>query len=146
MSCKDPACIHYHTFGVLVKDIQCLFLPDHHPTPPLLRLPGEIRNSIYRLLLLDHNPLNFTSRSKLHLALNKQIYKEARFILYTENVFAIPYPFWSNEGGNEGSILDKPERFKKEDVELIKHWFFQTLVCSRYAALPQLCIEGSPLY
>ena len=119
------------------ETIQCLFLPHHHPTPPLLRLPGEIRNSIYRILLTYHGSINFAMRLHCHLILNKQIYAEARFILYTENDFAIVAPCWPKEGG----IMKIIDRFKKEDVELIRAWTFQAQVCSRPTELPWLCIE-----
>lgn len=137
ISCKDPACNHYQTFDARGETIQCLFLPHHHPTPPLLRVPGEIRNSIYRILLTQHAPIDFARRLGHHLTLNKQIYAEARGILYTENDFMIMAPSWPVQGG----ILKKPNRFKKEDVELIGAWTFQAQVCARSTELPWLCID-----
>lgn len=137
ISCQDPACNHYQTFDANGANIQCLFLPHHHTRPPLLRLPGEIRNSIYRILLTQHAPIDFARRLGYHLTLNKQIYAEARVILYTENEFMIMAHSWPVQGG----ILKKPNRFKKEDVELIGAWTFQTQVCSRPTELLWLCIK-----
>ena len=137
ISCKDPACNHYQIFDAMGENMQCLFLPHHHITPPLLRLPGEIRNSIYRILLTHHTPIDFARRLKYHLTLNKQIYAEARVILYTENEFMIMARSWPRQGG----ILKNPNRFKKDDLELIRRWTFQTQVCSRPTDLPWVCIE-----
>jgi len=61
---------------------------------PLLALPGEIRNRIYRYILIKPNPfavkLQFSPRDTALLQVHKMVYKEASTIFYYENTFRIP--------------------------------------------------------
>ncbi len=61
---------------------------------PLLALPGEIRNRIYRYVLIKPNPfavkLQFSPRDTALLQVNKMVYKEASTVFYYENTFRIP--------------------------------------------------------
>ena len=57
----------------------------------LLALPGEIRNRIYRYVLVKQSPfsikLQFFPLDAALLRVNKQVYREASGIFYHENVF-----------------------------------------------------------
>lgn len=62
---------------------------------PLLKLPGELRNRIYRLALLEPQPIglsptNFVEPSLLVAC--HQIRREAATISYGENTFRVPIP------------------------------------------------------
>lgn len=69
-------------------------------TSPLLKLPGELRNRIYRALLVsDSHILTNTSgipEPPLLLA-SQQIRNEAITIYYNENKFTIPIPDYSSD-------------------------------------------------
>ena len=63
-------------------------------TSPLLKLPGELRNRIYRFALIthDHIRLPVTTRTfpePALLATNKEIRREASSLFYSENHFMI---------------------------------------------------------
>jgi hypothetical protein len=68
----------------------------HNQTSPLLSLPGEIRNRIYRFALvaseeegaIELSPEDYLARKQL-LYVCKQIRVETEKIFYVENVFAI---------------------------------------------------------
>ncbi|KAJ5475274.1 hypothetical protein N7539_008340 [Penicillium diatomitis] len=70
------------------------FLPGSRPA--LLTLPAEIRNKIYEQVLVADGPITPVERnaqvSPQLLRVNKQIYAEARGILYGDNVFALDEP------------------------------------------------------
>ena len=59
-----------------------------------LSLPPEIRNNIYRHLLIHRKPVKLGPSFRIGdtnlLCTNKQIYSEAREIFYHENVFLVP--------------------------------------------------------
>ncbi len=61
---------------------------------PLLALPGEIRNRMYRYVLIKPNPfavkLQFSPRDTALLQANKMVHKEASTVFYYENTFRIP--------------------------------------------------------
>ncbi len=61
---------------------------------PLLALPGEIRNRIYRYVLIKPNPFavkfQFSPRDTALLQANRMVYMEASTIFYYENTFRIP--------------------------------------------------------
>lgn len=62
--------------------------------PPFLALPGEIRNQIYRLILLSFTPftikLQFAPLFTALMRVNRQIYHESAGIFYSENTFRFP--------------------------------------------------------
>ncbi|CZR66631.1 uncharacterized protein PAC_16532 [Phialocephala subalpina] len=95
--------------------------PSSHPdnTPPFqfLKLPAEIRNMIYSLLVVSSNLIYITTptrkpRKKLNaldpapeenkfrnryiLFANKQTYQEARVLLYSLNTFAVGNGWWGS--------------------------------------------------
>lgn len=76
----------------------------------LLALPGEIRNRIYRYVLLKPKPfavrLQFSPRDTALLLVNKQVYREASTIFYYENTFRIPESLFLG-----APILQQMERF-----------------------------------
>ena len=93
-----------------MKDTQCTAV--EHSLPYLLQIPGEIRNQIwsYCLNFTDraHVSVRLTERNTFAvpkhetegveaalLTVNKQIYMEARTILYSENKFHIAIDEWS---------------------------------------------------
>ncbi|KAI9707621.1 MAG: hypothetical protein M1836_000582 [Candelina mexicana] len=63
-------------------------------TFPFLRLPPELRNKVYRCLLVSTKTftvgLRFGSFDTSLLSVNKQIHEEASGIFYEENIFRIP--------------------------------------------------------
>ena len=97
------------------KDLQCAtkaMTAVEHSLPGLLRIPGEIRNQIwsYCLNFTDraHVTVRLTERNTFKapkhetkgveaalLTVNKQIYMEARAVLYSENKFHINIDEWS---------------------------------------------------
>jgi hypothetical protein len=74
------------------------------PRPGLLRLPRKIRQQIIRLLLVDpgdKRELREIPRFRIKqqarhslLRVNKQIYQEARAVLYEEGLFGFVFPSW----------------------------------------------------
>ena len=63
---------------------------------PFLKLPPEIRNMIYRILLCHNGPIGSVNLVKDHIGLHPkvlrmchQVLSEARIILYRQNVFRI---------------------------------------------------------
>ncbi|KAK3171672.1 hypothetical protein OEA41_003756 [Lepraria neglecta] len=60
---------------------------------PFLALPGEIRNQIYRAVLVLPSPfavkVQFAPRDTALLRVNKQVFKEASAIFYHESTFQI---------------------------------------------------------
>ncbi|KAF7714357.1 Uncharacterized protein PECH_001922 [Penicillium ucsense] len=90
------------------------FLPGSRPT--LLTLPAEIRNLIYEQVLVADGPITPVKRnahvSPQLLRVNKQIYEEARGILYGDNVFALdepsgraPLDFLENIGPDNAALV-----------------------------------------
>ncbi|KAI9847383.1 MAG: hypothetical protein M1837_002571 [Sclerophora amabilis] len=93
------------------------------PTFNFFQLPGEIRNQVYRLVLVSsydldvqrantcQNRINLISLSVLRT--NRQIYHEARPILYAENAFMVQVNCWvrhniwkENWANGPGIVLD----------------------------------------
>lgn len=101
--------------SLLMKDMQCAektVIAVEHSLPGLLRIPAELRNQIwsYCLNFTDraHVSIRLTERNTFKvpphetkgpqaalLTVNKQIYMEARVILYSENKFHITIDEWS---------------------------------------------------
>lgn len=63
------------------------------PLPPLLNLPAELRNSIYRLCLTGEEPTTATSSFRVPplLQANHQIRHEAASIYFLENIFFVHF-------------------------------------------------------
>ncbi|KAI9836870.1 MAG: hypothetical protein M1819_001035 [Sarea resinae] len=84
-----------------------------------LSLPPELRNRVYRLVLVDEDPVNFGSRrnfqrSSAFLRTCRQVHQEGRGILYGENSFD-----FEKESITRGHYFE--EKWKEiwwEDVEL----------------------------
>jgi len=79
------------------------------PDNPLMRLPGELRNEIYRLVLVSNNQLLVTKSSiptqPPLTMVSRQIRKEAIAIFYRENKFGVEVV--NNDGRHEGVWLVK---------------------------------------
>lgn len=79
------------------------------PGNPLMRLPGELRNEIYRLVLVSNNQLRVTKSSiptqPPLTMVSRQIRKEAIAIFYHENKFGVEVV--NNDGRHEGVWLAK---------------------------------------
>lgn len=70
-----------------------ILMPATMASPLLLSLPGELRNEIWRLVLVEQNPIDVTDQVKLveHavLAVSKQVREETLSIYYGENTFEL---------------------------------------------------------
>ena len=79
----------------LSKEPAPRFIREVPPDCPFLALPGEIRNRIYRFVLLAERPftvqLQWTRTLDTALLwVNKQVFEEASGIFYAENAFRFP--------------------------------------------------------
>jgi hypothetical protein len=64
---------------------------------PFLRLPGELRNKIYRLALVESGKVAVTDNECAEPGLplvNHQVRKECATIFYYGNKFSVPWPNW----------------------------------------------------
>ena len=71
------------------------FIREVPPDCPFLALPGEIRNRIYRFVVVAERPftvkLQWTrTLDTALLRVNKQVFEEASSIFYAENAFRFP--------------------------------------------------------
>lgn len=92
-------------------------------------LPGEVRNKIYRNLLVHANYVDTEAqrlgravRTDLHpviLRVCKEIYNEAISILYGENIFRYDYPY-SGCHQREKSYLLSSDFYASVSFEMIK--------------------------
>lgn len=97
-----------------------LGIPQSLSTSPFLRLPAELRNIIYDLVLVFQRPLHpccddETSVSHL-LAANKQIYSETRQLFDAQNTFH----FTLRPYGVDNSDLYKLTRSRNETIRRLK--------------------------
>lgn len=100
--------------------------------PPFLTLPGEIRNHIYRDVLVRSSPfavkLQFAPRDTAILRVNKQVFREASAIFYHESTFRIPESLFVG-----APILQQMENFyhlPKWKLKSMKHLVIDVPVCS----------------
>lgn len=82
-----------------------------------LKLPGEARNKIYRLLLVHDQPICVPGDTK-HVQvqlfyLNRQVYEEAAAIFYEENVFQLAGLLQSR---SRGLTLRYPQHIRKISI------------------------------
>ena len=102
--------------------------------PGFLSLPKEIRDQIYRVMLVTERSLDFAKpcigfrRSSQLLATCRQIYQEARHLLYSENKFIIarkpsfrarPFVAGSREIGYKDTLLFL-RRIGQENIGLLR--------------------------
>lgn len=88
---------------------------------PFLALPGEIRNQIYRAVLVPPSPfavkLQFAPRDTTLLRVNKQVFKEASAIFYHESTFRIP----------EGLFVGAPILQQMENFYHLPRWRLKSM-------------------
>ena len=96
-------------------------LSSFNSPPPFLALPGEIRNQVYRAVLVLPLPfavkMQFAPRDTALLRVNKQVFKEASAIFYHENTFRIP----------EGLFVGAPILQQMENFYHLPRWRLKSM-------------------
>jgi hypothetical protein len=98
----------------------------HPPAPPSLvphlpfpffKLPSELRNRVYALLLFTSAPYNTNSRTSLFLA-SRRLHDEASYVLYSFTTFRI---FPLQDFGPLPTVRDLPPKYRKlvTTIELV---------------------------
>ncbi|KAK3072118.1 hypothetical protein LTR53_007426, partial [Teratosphaeriaceae sp. CCFEE 6253] len=125
-----------------------------YPPSLLLRLPAELRNAIYRLVVSEATPIKVQERnpSRKHgaartglmriltpdiLAVNRQIQREARAVFYGENDFIVSLLGW----GRQCVLLHQIAR--NDDLLAIKR---VRVECLQHIAELAACAYGSEVW
>ena len=105
---------------------------------PFLALPGELRNRIYQYSIVRSKPfavkLQFSSRDTALLQVNRQIYREASTIFYSENTFKLSEGLFL--GAPILQHLDSFYHVSLEKLRMMRKFIIDVPVCCLLTRIP----------
>lgn len=107
---------------------------------PFLNLPGELRNKIYRLVLVKSKAFTVKlqfggSRTTSLMRTNKQIYQETSSIFYEENTFCFPQSLFV--GAPIIAQLGKLYHLSEQRLQMMTSMIFHVTVSEPLPPLPR---------